>query len=511
MSLLRYSPALVLFAIVVCDSVRIADADLWGHIRFGQAILAQGHAPLVNTYSYSAPGYKFVDLEWLSDAALGLAYSALGIIGLKLLKFLCTAATITLLALAMGETGAPTTVQFAVLLACALPLSWQMEFRPQLFTFAFLSGLLVVLGREMRGRRMALWLLVPMFTVWTNFHGGFFMGLVALGVFSTVVCAEDFFAGRGLGRAPRLFGVTAASALATLITPYGLGTWRGVVRAVRNPYSYKILVEWRPLIPTIARQWSAGSWGLVYIAVALVLFVALAVSLYLAPATDDLPLVAFAAVAIVAAFMAARNLAIAEIALAAPLTRHLGLAVTDWRARKGLPAEPALGPSSLANQLIVGAIAVAFAIETGLFSSRLPTDIRYPAGAVRFMKTHRLKGKILNRYAWGDYLIWHLEPGSLVFIDGREDFAYPVRLVGDYMRFYSALPGGAQVLTKYPPDFVLISPTMPAFKMMESRAGWKLVYRDGDSALFARTDSAAARIPGVPVLVTAKTRVQYFP
>jgi hypothetical protein len=34
-SLLHYSPALIFIVIVVADTARQADPDLWGHVRFG--------------------------------------------------------------------------------------------------------------------------------------------------------------------------------------------------------------------------------------------------------------------------------------------------------------------------------------------------------------------------------------------------------------------------------------------------------------------------------------------
>jgi hypothetical protein len=40
-SLLRYSPALFALVIVIADAIQVSDPDLWGHIRFGQAALAQ--------------------------------------------------------------------------------------------------------------------------------------------------------------------------------------------------------------------------------------------------------------------------------------------------------------------------------------------------------------------------------------------------------------------------------------------------------------------------------------
>src|SRR5208282_2906043 len=51
LSVLRYSPALLAFIIVVADAGRWADPDLWGHLVFGRLILTHGHLPPRDIYS----------------------------------------------------------------------------------------------------------------------------------------------------------------------------------------------------------------------------------------------------------------------------------------------------------------------------------------------------------------------------------------------------------------------------------------------------------------------------
>jgi len=53
-SLWRYSPALVLFAIAIADIRQLSDPDLWGHILWGRELLAHGSLPANNVYSYTA-------------------------------------------------------------------------------------------------------------------------------------------------------------------------------------------------------------------------------------------------------------------------------------------------------------------------------------------------------------------------------------------------------------------------------------------------------------------------
>ena len=87
-SLWRYSPALVLFAIAIADLRQLSDPDLWGHVLFGRELLAHGSLPPNNIYSYSAPDFRWLHHEWLSEVVMGAIFDRFGPFGLKLLKFL---------------------------------------------------------------------------------------------------------------------------------------------------------------------------------------------------------------------------------------------------------------------------------------------------------------------------------------------------------------------------------------------------------------------------------------
>jgi hypothetical protein len=74
-----------------------------------------------------------------------------------------------------------------------------------------------------------------------------------------------------------------------------------------------------------------------------------------------------------------------------------------------------------------------------------------------------------------------------------------MRVVYDYFDFFLNHRRAAEVLKSYPHDFVLITTRAPARTLMERSGDWKLIYSDLDAILFARADSRAARIEGVPV------------
>jgi hypothetical protein len=502
-SLLHQSPAMVAVAVAIADSIRFADPDLWGHIRFGEAMLQAHRLILRDPYSYSAAGHPWLNHEWLAEIALACAYQALGVLGLKLLKLAMTAVTVTALAAAIGESDAPEGVQLGVLLVTALAIAPWVQFRPQLFTFAAFAALLLILARDSYGSGRRMWIAIPLLALWANLHGGFIVGVGALWTYALATGAADAASGRGAIRLLHLCALAIAATLATLATPYGIGTWRAVLNALSNPYTRAVIADWQPLLHNVAREWPAAKLRAVYDVAPLALGAALAGAWLLTlrddrnAARDDAGLIAIAAVMIAAALVSVRNAPLAEIAVALPLPRYAGLAL----ASRGRRPERTARFSAPAGQAIFGALAIALLAGTGLFSNRLGARERYPSGAVAFMRSHDLRGNVLDYFLWGEYLIWHLEPGSKVFIDGRYDTVYPRRVLRDYIRFHLGESG--QVLDSYPDDFVLIAPKTGAQRLMESRRDWRLIYRDRISLLYARSDSPAAKIAGAPVIGSA--------
>src|SRR5512146_1624056 len=491
-SLPRYSPAFLAFIIVVADAGRWADPDLWGHLVFGRLILAHGHLPARDIYSYSAAGLPWHDHEWLSEVVLALCWSGLGVIGLKLMKLAATAATITLLAMGAAETGAPIPLQMVVLTTGAVAMAPMMQFRPQLFDFVALSALLLLLARDSYRRAGRLWIAIPIFALWANLHGGFFVGLAALAVYTAVIAIEDFVAGDGLGRAMRLGGVTAGCVLVTLLNPDGPGNWFTVMHTMRNPLTRAVIGEWQPLLFKIAEEWHKSPKTAINFALVIVPFAALAVCFAIRPRGRDLALVAIAAMMGAAAYLAARNMALAVIASIAPLCRHAALALEATRL--GDPAPRA--PRKRSSQWLVGAIALVMAFRTGLFSRNLPDGYPQPRGAVEFMRAHGLHGNVLGDFGWGEYLIFHLAPQSKVFIDGRYDMVYPQAVIADYLDFFFVRPRAAAVLGAWPHDFVLLRTASPLYAFMMAPPRWRS--GDGGSCIAIRPRPCSRARPRPP-------------
>jgi hypothetical protein len=518
-SLLRYSPALFILVILIADAGQVSDPDLWSHIRFGQAALA-GHnltATLLGSgiarrdiYSYSVFGDQWRDPEWLSEVIMAAFYGHVGIIGLKIWKFACVAATLGFLMIGLVESGASPPTQFNLLTVAALGLWPQIQFRPQIFTFALLAAMLAILARDNYRGAARLWLIPPMMTLWSNLHGGFIVGIVALAAYAAVAGFTDLIAGRGLGRGMRLGLLTAIATLTTFVTPYGLESWGAMLHSVGNQATRTAITEWQPLWPAMARQWHQSAVGEFSYLLALGLMASLIVSFARTPRVGDLPMVAIAALMSAGSFVAARNIPLAVIACAIPLARLTAQLPARTAAGYQSVKRTALSDRSGVNQWIVIALAIFVVISMGLFSPRLETDLALPSGAVGFMQQHDLHGNLLNDYGWGSYLIWHIGPRSRLFIDGRCETVYPDNVINDYIQFYFNFAQAGRVLHGYPHDLILIPPEAPAYHLLENSPEWKLVYRDRTAVLFVRANSAAAKLPGVPIEGVSPT-TSYFP
>ncbi len=506
-SLWRYSPALILFAIVIADARQHSDPDLWGHVLWGRELLAHGSLPRVNPYSYSAPGFPWLRHEWLSEVLMGSIFDKFGPFGLKLLKFLCSAGTICFIVLAESETAAPALVQAAILLVVALILLPAMQFRPQLFDFIALSAIIALLARHNWRGSAPLWIAIPIVAIWSNFHGGFFIGLVAMGVYGTTTVVTDIVAGHGSRRGLGIVAITAAAAASTLCTfliPPARDTWHTLISSILNPMTHSTIADWRPLIAALTTA-DSGSIAKKYFVLVFFFSAAAVVSVILTPKGADAPLVAVAAVMLAAAFAAVRNIPIAAIVIAPVLANHLGLLLRPREVTTAPASSARAAPRAgrLVIEILIAVVAIGFARYSGVLSRGIDASGN-PVRAVEFMKNHGLEGNLLTQYAWGQYVIWHGAPGMKVFIDSRYDLAYPPAVVQDYLDLADNMAGGSHTLAAYPHDFVLVERDLPAVKLMDSRRDWRLIYSDDTARLYARANSPAARLEGVPFAGTAR-------
>ena len=134
--------------------------------------------------------------------------------------------------------------------------------------------------------------------------------------------------------------------------------------------------------------------------------------------------------------------------------------------------------------LLLAAATIGFAFPP---SSELVGQIERsnPVKALEFLRSTGMRGKMLNEYVYGGYLIW-AAPEQKVFIDGRGDIFEWTGVFREYGAWAMLREDSAILLDKYKIDFCLLPAGAPMSRVLPYLPGWKKVYSDEMSLIFAR-------------------------
>jgi hypothetical protein len=399
--------ALLFAAIAVTACLIPAKADTYWHLRAGQEIWETLRVPLDEHYSFTAAGRPWPNHEWLWQA---LSYGLYRAGRMPLLTAGGAGIVVGAVAIAYRLTVGATATRF-LLTALAVPVTagvWAL--RPQIVSLLLLAALLTLLARE-RYR----WL-PPLFVLWANVHGAVALGGLAL---VAAAAAAALRARRGDAvdrrRAVVLGVLVPVCAVATALTPLGVGLWRFILESMARSRQTGIN-EWQPTYPTgpiqmmfwvqaaaflvllwkRRRRVATGSWA-------------------------DQVIVAVALVVLPLAFLAWRNVASFALVALPAAARLLG---PDFRLRAQGKASPSPDRAWL-NAAILG-LFVLFGINVvgTAWGTRHPRLGWRPLTAGALAAARDCPGPLFNRYDDGGFLIWFV-PERRVFVDSRQD-PYPL-------------------------------------------------------------------------------------
>lgn len=440
-----------------------ADADLWGQLTYGRDIVRQAWVHTSDPYSFTSDR-PWVNHEWLSVAIFWAAYAAGGAAGLVTLKLLLACAIAALLLAAWQRHNLPPIWRDALLFTTALGV-WPLfsTIRPQVFSLALMAALLVILERLRDGYRKPLLLLPPLFVVWVNLHGGWIVGagVLALFVFCSFFDTEITRRSRYL-----LIGAAIASAIGTLVNPYGLLMLTFLFDTVRPERSD--VVEWQSVTQLPA--------------VALVLWcvptvVALA-GLWRGRRNIHIFKILVVVVLGVGAFLVARLGGFYALAVGMCLAPYLkspdGIRVVVRQRR----------PIWYSATVCVLMISLAVA----LFGRRItmPAIWLPEPDAAEFIKAHALTGRMLTWFNYGQYAIWHFSPEIQVSMDGRREAIYSEGIRALHWRIYRNEPSALNDVNSLNPDYIWLPTEFPVVARLQT-AGWRPLFMGSRSTLLGRT------------------------
>src|SRR6266568_1069667 len=221
----RLLSALVYVGLLIALVMPYTDYDWGWHYRYGEYLVTHGHILRHDIYSWTMPGYEWVNHSWLYDPLLYVLYTRFSLIGLSIAGALATVLTFYLcirqIPLAFWQTA-----MVAVFYGALTKDILMQGLRTQVVGLLALALLGDLLARQRTGKNWPHWVLPGLFCIWANFHGSFLLGLVVFGVYVAWDLVYAQARGAALPRRWFMFaGSLVASIAATLVNPFTYGVY----------------------------------------------------------------------------------------------------------------------------------------------------------------------------------------------------------------------------------------------------------------------------------------------
>ncbi|HET59682.1 MAG TPA: hypothetical protein ENN32_04870 [Chloroflexi bacterium] len=472
------------------------DTDMYWALRVGKEIVEQRTFVRTDPITYTHAGNDWVAHSWLFDVWLYGMYAWLQYHGLVLLVALLAMLTMGLLWLQLSGPAVYRTLAVVFTSLIAAP-SWTP--RPQMVTMLLLClVILLLLLYRKRQKRVLLFALPPVMILWANLHGGYILGLGVIGI----MVAGELLDRLLLNTTQNSMGwlqwrdlviALAACTLATLVTPYGFGTWEITVSTF-GMRANAIISEWHS--PDFNDPMM-----LPFLLSLIGMVVLLAVAGKKLRGWEVLTLAAF----VYFALSARRQVGVYAIAVMPIIARtgwawlrawggNLRITLTNqnkkWRTffeKATVPASPK--ENKAVNLLIVGLLALVcwgklvYVSMPPLIEEQLNPQV-FPVEAIEILKETPPAGNLFNEYDWGGYLSW-FAPQIPVYIDARAD------LFGDDFIFHwwdvvNANTEWKDEFARWQITAALVKPGRALARELREHADWQVVYGNGVATLYVK-------------------------
>lgn len=477
-SLYQVAAFAILAGILIVGLAPRLDTDFWWHLKDGSYIAANHVVPSHDFMSYSFRGHSWTDHEWLAELGLYGLYRLAGLWGPIVFFALAICATFGMVYANMAARGINRVLALFVLSAAFMASTASWGPRIQMMTLFFLAAYMLTLYRFEVSRNRRLLAVFPLLMVlWTNIHGGFVLGLVAIGI---TLVGEALNAWRGHENAYsnadlKVLAVALVASIAvTMINPNG-------VRQLLYPLTFVLPNAYTNLIEESASPNFHMPVMMVFEAMLLLLIVAFYAGRSRLNWTHLLLIVAFTHLA----FSQVRNVPLWCVVVS-PL---LALYIEQLFPRSSRRSRPMKGGiKTVVNLILLAFVLVVYTAEGAHFingtSLRHAETDNYPAGAIAYMRQHQLPPHVFTSYGWGGYLLWNLFPRYRDYMDSRADTLYNRRILNGYLDMYAAHTNWRSQLHVMGVQTVLVEPSSPLASVLAEDSQWRLAYRDKTAVVY---------------------------
>jgi hypothetical protein len=464
-------------------SSMLQDPDTFWHIRTGQLIFEHARFPVVDSYSYTAIGNRWIAIEWLSEIVFALAFKISEWRGVVILSAIATASIIATLCFYLLRI-----LRFSIAIGwtalTALAMSPHYLARPHLFSYILLSVWLIILidaydSEDFRPSTVRLCILM---ILWANLHGSFTFGIALLYVFGGVSCYEKIVQ-RDYVQCRRLLFMLLAVSISGLLTPYGVYSALQTLEIMNSKFVQTHIAEWKS--PDFQEY-----------GILLFLFVALLTAMVGLGIRLRGPRLILVSMVMFLGLSHLRALGIfflvTPIILARPVSAHSAW----WRAAELTKDQSSEGAGAFDRVLLymqkrfiaIPVMFLAAAVFVTAYSWRQlnigPYKNITPNAAIDFVRSAGITGNVFNSYDFGGYLIFS---GIPTFIDGRnqpfaDNFAEKYIEASDLVDINNSF----QLLDEYKVSWAILLPKVPLAKALAENARWNKAYSDEFSVVFVR-------------------------
>ncbi len=437
---------LILLIIGYFHPITAYNQDLGRHLLTGKIIFQSFSIPTTNLYSYTYPGFSFINHHWGSEVIFYLVKAASGDLGLFLLSLLLIGTACTMIFLYSAKKAAAIPLAFISILYLRI-LFERTDLRPELLSFLFLSLMITILYRYHDSVSKLIFLLIPLQLLWVNIHIYFPIGILVVLLF---VIDEVISKRKDLrnNHTKILLFVFLAMGGVTLLNPHFLEGATYPLKVFQN-YGYAIEENQTPFFLQ-SLGFSKPTFFYLEISVVL-LFISLSLTWKKTRLVDWLLSIVFTVIAI----SAVRNFPLFVFATFIPA----GLAFS----RVMHPLSKWIENKPPIYLLMVCALLISFfgwQSRTILNSHHVTYGVDEGGKkALDFVINNKIKGPIFNNFDIGSYIEYRLYPGEKVFIDGRPE-AYPASFIQNtYIKMQQDPALFNEVAKKYQFNSVIFSHT----------------------------------------------------
>lgn len=478
----KFVSLLPYFLVFVASLYLPSDPDLGWHLKYGEYFFQHGTILRDNSFSTMMPDFHWANVSWGTDVIGYLAYALGGFLGLTILSAIIVTLTFFFFSKSANLSLWEQTLFFPLMLYLEQQLN-SISFRGQQISMLFL-GVLAYLISLYEKKPKIIYLTVPLFWIWVNLHGEFFLGLAFFAVWIAVIKIQKFFTYKKdykkvLYEEKQLVIVFLLSFIATFINPFGFNIHLGVIDQIGTPL-LKDIAEYLPF-KLLSQQW----WNQVVIAI----FLGMSLIFYYFKEnlTTKIPYLSGTILLYLLSFNVSRY-AWPTYYLILPFIKPLAGIFKPDRQRT----------TAIVSFILLFCTLVIIWVDKYPFSQFSSYSwsaycnykyINCSPKSAQFLIDHKLTKNIFSQYGWGGWLIWNY-PQIKPTIDGRMHIWKDEKGYSGFVDYYSYEQNNKEInQSKY--NVVYMSPDKPLYNHMlilVENKKWKMVYQDNRSGIFMRID-----------------------